>query len=246
MGHTARRTEPCQGALSDEVDQSLRPKKVARLELLPEEALYLLEKGSLQCWKQEDDDNNQTDGRYELLDGKDIGSAALGTPISLQQAYAEMIGRDDLSLERYQVRPSSHLLFEGLRVYLFRQTYAYLKRLGFVITRAEAPPFAPSYPLPPPISPAPPASRLLRIIDSILSLFSTVFYHIPVLNANCWAPLALKTLRWRWSPFNYCAVSLLREVILLNLILISDTLSESSGRACRTLYGSQRIPHASH
>jgi hypothetical protein len=112
MGHTARRAEPYQGPPNGASDQTSAPKKTARLELLPEEALYLLEKGSLQCWKQEGDDSTAADGRYNALDGKDIGSAALGTPMSLQQAYAEMIGRDDLSLERYQVRPSKPPSFQ--------------------------------------------------------------------------------------------------------------------------------------
>lgn len=61
-----------------------------RLELLPEEALYLLERGSMFCWKDEENTTVNVEG-------------VEGTPMTVQQAYAEMIGRADLSLEKYQV-----------------------------------------------------------------------------------------------------------------------------------------------
>jgi tRNA-splicing endonuclease subunit Sen54 len=50
-----------------------------RLELLPEEALYLLDRGTVECWTEQ------------------------GVPMSVQQGFAEMIGTEDLTLERYQV-----------------------------------------------------------------------------------------------------------------------------------------------
>ena len=54
------------------------------------------------CWKEHDlfAENTQ---RGSLDDME-------GSPMSVQQAYAEMIGREDLTLERYQVRffPSGH------------------------------------------------------------------------------------------------------------------------------------------
>ncbi|KAH9179146.1 tRNA-splicing endonuclease subunit sen54 N-term-domain-containing protein [Lactarius sanguifluus] len=86
-----------------------RPSKVAtktqkRLELLPEEALYLVEKGALFCWK-----------------------ATRGAPMSVQQAYAEMIGTQDLTLDRYH-------------------TFSYLRRLGYIVARARPP--SPAYPVP--------------------------------------------------------------------------------------------------
>lgn len=69
-----------------------------RLSLLPEEALYLLERGSLDLrW-----------GEGEVR----------GVPISLQAAYAYMIGEEGLSLERWSV-------------------YAGLKRSGYVVQRAR-------------------------------------------------------------------------------------------------------------
>ncbi|MBW0478357.1 hypothetical protein O181_018072 [Austropuccinia psidii MF-1] len=57
-----------------------------RLELMPEELLYLVERGSVQCWTNED---------------KSTGEGSV--PMSVQWAWSEMIGTDRLSLERYQV-----------------------------------------------------------------------------------------------------------------------------------------------
>lgn len=86
MGHSVQR--PSSSA-------SGKPQK--RLELLPEEALYLVEKGALFCWKASRD-----------RPGEDVewDSASQGSPMSVQQAYAEMIGRQDLTLDRYQVSAS--------------------------------------------------------------------------------------------------------------------------------------------
>ncbi|KAH9912847.1 tRNA-splicing endonuclease subunit sen54 N-term-domain-containing protein [Epithele typhae] len=78
-------------------------KSQKRLELLPEEALYLVERGAMYCWRPTDLPLPQT----PLLDDME------GVPMSVQQAYAEMIGIEDLTFEKYQV-------------------YAYLKRLGYV------------------------------------------------------------------------------------------------------------------
>ena len=62
-------------------------KKIEKVvELLPEEALYLIERGSMLCWSRHDRDTPEE-----------------GAPMSLQQAYAEMIGKQELTLERYQV-----------------------------------------------------------------------------------------------------------------------------------------------
>jgi len=67
------------------------------LELLPEEALYLMERGAMFCWKKHDlfAENTQRVPSLEDMEG---------SPMSVQQAYAEMIGKEDLTLERYQVR----------------------------------------------------------------------------------------------------------------------------------------------
>jgi tRNA-splicing endonuclease subunit Sen54 len=71
-----------------------------RLELLPEEALYLIERGSVFCWKETSMDLAGVDGMEDVL----------GPPMSVQQAFSEMIGTEDLTLERYQVGILSILL----------------------------------------------------------------------------------------------------------------------------------------
>ena len=72
-------------------------KILKRLELLPEEALYLIERGAMFCWKEHDLLTRNAPQGSPLKDME-------GSPMSVQQAYAEMIGREGLTLERYQVR----------------------------------------------------------------------------------------------------------------------------------------------
>jgi len=81
------------GVLFSSIGSWSRERK--RLELAPEELLYLIERGTVQCWTQENP-----------------------FPISVQRAWAEIIGTNQLSLEKYQV-------------------YAYLKRLGYIVLRKE-------------------------------------------------------------------------------------------------------------
>lgn len=86
MGYSVLRNP----STEEDVDHKLRK----RLELLPEEALYLIERGSMFCWKDENTHGfNMTLGRDDIM----------GTPMTVQQAYAEMIGREELTLEKYQV-----------------------------------------------------------------------------------------------------------------------------------------------
>lgn len=59
-----------------------------RLELYPEEALYLAERGVIELWK-------------ESLTAE--GNVAR-VPMSVQQCWSEIIGSDELTLERFQVR----------------------------------------------------------------------------------------------------------------------------------------------
>jgi tRNA-splicing endonuclease subunit Sen54 len=54
-----------------------------QVELLPEEALYMNERGAIELWK-------------ETAEGARV-------PMSVQQAWAELIGHDELTTERYQV-----------------------------------------------------------------------------------------------------------------------------------------------
>ena len=83
MGHSAPRP----------VEDNGVQKVQKRLELLPEEAIYLIERGCLFCWKQIDLDVGQVPGLNDFN----------GSPMSVQQAYAEMIGREGLTLEKFQV-----------------------------------------------------------------------------------------------------------------------------------------------
>lgn len=88
MGHSAPRP----------VEENGIQKVQKRLELLPEEAIYLIERGSLFCWKQTDLDLRQMPGLNDIN----------GSPMSVQQAYTEMIGRDGLTLEKFQVRKTQY------------------------------------------------------------------------------------------------------------------------------------------
>ena len=54
-----------------------------RLELLPEETLYLLERGTIECWT-------------------GVGEEAV--PMTVQHAWSQMISANGLSAERYHVR----------------------------------------------------------------------------------------------------------------------------------------------
>ncbi|KAM3066128.1 tRNA-splicing endonuclease subunit sen54 [Clarireedia jacksonii] len=99
--------------------------KKSKLWLLPEEALYLVERGNLDLWWPNkiscgrifgDEDADEDVERI----GEDDDEEDEGAPMSLQAAYAMLIGEDGergkISLERYNV-------------------YANLKRNGYVVMR---------------------------------------------------------------------------------------------------------------
>ncbi|EIW81158.1 hypothetical protein CONPUDRAFT_165372 [Coniophora puteana RWD-64-598 SS2] len=117
MGHSAPRP-----VLSDDGSTKLHK----RLELLPEETLYLIERGTMLCWK------HAAELDIPELHSGDLDAKIGGAPMSVQQAYSELVGREDLSLEKYQV-------------------FAYLRRLGYVVTRTSPP--TPDYPIPPLLCP---------------------------------------------------------------------------------------------
>ena len=87
MGHSAPR-------LVSKQDEA--PKIQKRLELLPEEALYLVERGTLFCTKESNALKSNIPGMEDVE----------GAPMSVQQAFSEMIGAENLSLEKYQVTPT--------------------------------------------------------------------------------------------------------------------------------------------
>ncbi len=86
--------------------QSSSRRAKGRIELLPEEALYLLERGSLQIWVG-DEAVTETDEREGVGEWKDeeygVGGAV---ELGVMDGFAAFIGKDGLSWERYQVRDS--------------------------------------------------------------------------------------------------------------------------------------------
>ncbi|KAE9399107.1 hypothetical protein BT96DRAFT_957369 [Gymnopus androsaceus JB14] len=143
-----------------------------RLELLPEEAIYLIERGSLMCWKESTIDYPM-DGIFESV---------TGSPMTVQQAYTEMIGTEDLTIDRYQV-------------------YAYLKRLGYTVTRTKPPtPFYPTAaPYPPPKSSS--SSSSTPIMQRIRSLFSSWISKLFSKPFDWWKPLRISG--WLWKEKNH-------------------------------------------
>ncbi|KAI1496184.1 tRNA-splicing endonuclease subunit sen54 N-term-domain-containing protein [Biscogniauxia marginata] len=105
--------------------------------LLPEEALYLVERGSLDLWwpargiedvlvtaeKGGEDSSNLAENAAESENRTELADYELGVPLSLQGAYALLVGRDGergkVSLEKYQV-------------------YANLRRSGYRVLRATS------------------------------------------------------------------------------------------------------------
>ena len=84
MGHSVART-----SLGEDVNKKVQK----RLELLPEEALYLVERGTMLCWKASELPLASTPGLEDME----------GIPMTVEEAFAEMIGKEGLTLEKYQV-----------------------------------------------------------------------------------------------------------------------------------------------
>lgn len=57
-----------------------------RLELLPEEALYMFERGAIELWSEREE-----------------GGEVVRVAMTVQQAWAALIGHDELTVERFQV-----------------------------------------------------------------------------------------------------------------------------------------------
>ncbi|OAX80093.1 hypothetical protein ACJ72_05575, partial [Emergomyces africanus] len=96
-----------------------------RVWLLPEEALYLLERGSLDIrWSamtggRGDGDGNAIADKEKGQEEENVEDVDGGVPMSLQAAYACFLGRGGLTLERYIV-------------------YAGLRRGGYTVIRAPS------------------------------------------------------------------------------------------------------------
>ncbi|EGO19318.1 hypothetical protein SERLADRAFT_479745 [Serpula lacrymans var. lacrymans S7.9] len=162
MGHSVARQNAAEDGSS---------KLQKRLELLPEEALYLVERGAMLCFKQTQADITGMD---------DIE----GAPMSVQQAFAEMIGQEDLSLEKYQV-------------------FAYFRRLGYVVTRSEPPTSA--YPAPPPLQVQKAVSpSVFQRLYSLFPLFISRFSRIWRRSFDWWRPLGLG--RWIYYDMKYATI----------------------------------------
>lgn len=169
LGHSVPRP------VSNDGDQSKIRK---RLELLPEESLYLIERGALFCTKESHILKSNIPG------GEDVE----GVPMSVQQAFAEMIGKEDLTLERYQVRiTQSSPGVSGVNC--LHQVYAYLKRLGFSITRTTPP--SPSYP----------SAKVFSKHNSTLSLMQKMISSISA-TASWLRKLFSPGFNW-WRPFRF-------------------------------------------
>lgn len=85
MGVTVRLPEKSEDGTKEKVE--------SRLELLPEEALYLIERGALECYVPRSTTSEMDEQRE--------------APMSVQQAFAVMLGADGLTRDRYQVSPLS-------------------------------------------------------------------------------------------------------------------------------------------
>jgi tRNA-splicing endonuclease subunit Sen54 len=77
------------------------------MELMPEEALYLLERGSLQIWVRSNVYGEVGDAKQDQDISDDFDDERQGfedaTEMSVMEGYGRFIGMDGLSLERYQV-----------------------------------------------------------------------------------------------------------------------------------------------
>ncbi|WVW81773.1 hypothetical protein I302_103770 [Kwoniella bestiolae CBS 10118] len=97
--------------------QKGKSKGYSQTELLPEEALYLLERGTLQIWMSNDLTEEEKDKGYGEWSDEEYGVKG-AVEMSVMDGFGTFIGRDGLSWERYQA-------------------YAYMKRLGYTVQRTR-------------------------------------------------------------------------------------------------------------
>jgi len=97
--HSHAKVIDARGMMFDAVGFTIRRQndKHKRLELLPEEVLYLVERGSMLCWKESSNVPPQENG--DVSDPLKL----IGEPMSVQQCFTEMLGVNSITLEHYQV-----------------------------------------------------------------------------------------------------------------------------------------------
>ena len=165
MGHSTPRPLPHDPSKSQK-----------RLELLPEEAIYLVERGTLFCSKAIDIVPDETSNELEDIQG---------APMSVQQAYSEMIGTEGLTLEKYQV--SRYWCSPSTVSICGRQVFAYLKRLGYVVTRTNPPSSA--YPIPPPFSNVTRRKPIFHRLYAVVSRWISKIFSPLLRSFDWWRPL---------------------------------------------------------
>lgn len=85
---------------------TIRTKGKSKVELLPEEALYLAERGSLQIWL----------GNEESSWSDNCWGVEGAVEMSVMECFAMFIGKEKLSWERYQVFSTDAKLNSGIRL----------------------------------------------------------------------------------------------------------------------------------
>lgn len=97
--HSLAKVVDARGTVFDTVGFTIRRQNAThkRLELLPEEVLYLVERGSMLCWRESPN--------APLQEEDDIHDPVklIGEPMSVQQCFTEMLGVEGIGLEQYQV-----------------------------------------------------------------------------------------------------------------------------------------------
>ncbi len=101
---------------TDKPKEKGKQKQITDIELLPEEALYLLERGSLQIWIKKPDLSNVIDqlesaqpmsgtqlGRREFEVNEAEGGVEGCVEMSVMEAFDTFLGVEGMTLERYQV-----------------------------------------------------------------------------------------------------------------------------------------------
>jgi tRNA-splicing endonuclease subunit Sen54 len=154
-----------------------------KLELLPEEALYLVERGSLLCWEQIEGHGDQEEELEERKEDSSDPVQIIGAPFSVQQSFAVMIGKADLTLERYQV-------------------YAYLRRFGYVVRRSSLPDSVPEWSV---YQHSPP--QRAGILSWVLSKWTHLLNAVAAWRVNWWKPMCFGLLWGRdLNPSMHCII----------------------------------------